>query len=109
MYLKPVEALNDQFRTTFDVNLGEVVIVGDLAKEPPELVHLVKEAVKAFDEFNENNDPYLEHDFGCFELAGSSYIWKIDYYNHSRSGYSPDPSDPVKTHRVLSILYAYDY
>jgi hypothetical protein len=28
-----------------------------------------------------NNDPYGEHDFGSFELAGEKFFWKIDYYD----------------------------
>ena len=32
-----------------------------------------------FDQFNENNDPHGEHDFGSFELCGRKFFWKVDY------------------------------
>jgi Protein of unknown function (DUF3768) len=34
--------------------------------------------VHKFADFNENNDPYGEHDFGSFELAGETFFWKIE-------------------------------
>ena len=32
-----------------------------------------------FDQFNEDNDPHGEHDFGSFELCGRKFFWKIEY------------------------------
>lgn len=26
------------------------------------------------------NDPYGEHDFGCIDICGCRYFWKIDCY-----------------------------
>ena len=34
-----------------------------------------------FDDFNEGNDPYQEHDFGSVEYDGDKWLWKIDYYD----------------------------
>jgi hypothetical protein len=36
--------------------------------------------VKNFDDFNEDNDPYGEHDFGSFNHKGEEIFWKIDDY-----------------------------
>jgi hypothetical protein len=59
-----------------------------------------------FADFNENNDPYGEHDFGSFELAGETFFWKIDLYEE------PDVKgangEPVVT-RVLTIMLAEEY
>ena len=43
--------------------------------------HLILQAVKEFNIFNNDNDPYKEHDFGSFSLSGQTYFWKFDYYD----------------------------
>lgn len=67
------------------------------------------EVVKAFDQFDENNDPYAEHDFGAFEFMGERLFWKFDYYTPDLKGGSPDPSDLKQTVRVLTIMLACEY
>ena len=32
-------------------------------------------------EFEADNDPYGEHDFGSFEYSGETIFWKIGYYD----------------------------
>jgi hypothetical protein len=64
---------------------------------------------QTFDDFNEGNDPYEEHDFGSFELAGETFFWKIDYYDNDMTFESEDPADPEKTTRVLTIMFAGEY
>ena len=58
--------------------------------------------VMAFDDFNADNDPHGEHDFGSFELEGEKLFWKIDYYDLAGEFGSEDPADPKKTLRVLT-------
>jgi len=38
---------------------------------------------QTFANFNADNDPRGEHDFGSFRLAGQNFFWKIDYYEAS--------------------------
>ena len=64
-------------------------------------------AVRDYTDFNEDNDPYGEHDFGSFELGSTKYFWKIDYYTEDLSG-GCDPLDP-ECRRVLTILLAEEY
>lgn len=66
-------------------------------------------AVRAFDAFTGDNDPYGEHDFGAFDLGGERLFWKIDYYDKDLRFGSPDPADPAVTRRVLTIMLASDY
>ena len=63
----------------------------------------------AFDDFNADNDPHREHDFGSFELEGEKLFWKIDYYEQKADFGSEDPTDPKKTLRVLIIMLAVEY
>jgi len=66
--------------------------------------------VRAFSEFSVDNDPYGEHDFGSFDhpVAGKIF-WKIDYYALDLKYGAEDPSDPLKTHRVLTVMLAIEY
>ena len=60
-------------------------------------------------EFNGDDDPHGERDFGVFEHQGQKLFWKIDYYDPTLSFGSDDPTDLSKTHRVLTILLASEY
>ena len=68
-------------------------------------------AIPAFDNFGPGNDPYGEHDFGSFEIAGHKLFWKIDYYRKGRAflAGSETPEDATTTDRVLTILLAEEY
>jgi hypothetical protein len=65
--------------------------------------------VQRFADFNADNDPHGEHDFGSFEIAGEKFFWKIDYYDSDMTFGSEDPADPEKTRRVLTIMLAEEY
>jgi hypothetical protein len=65
--------------------------------------------VATFDDFMPENDPYGEHDFGAFDLAGRRFFWKIDQYDKNLEFGSSDPSDPEQTTRVLTLMLAEDY
>jgi Protein of unknown function (DUF3768) len=56
-----------------------------------------------------HNDPYGEHDFGNFTLAGRKFFWKIDAYDANMEFGSEDPADPSQTTRVLTIMLAEEY
>lgn len=64
-------------------------------------------AVRDYTDFNEDNDPYGEHDFGSFELSGYKFFWKIDYYQADDDTWC-DPLD-TDCRRVLTIMLAEEY
>ena len=74
-----------------------------------EFVLAAADAVKRFDAFTPDNDPYGERDFGAVEVSGEKVLWKIDLYDRSLRFGSPDPADPDVTHRVLTIMLASEY
>ena len=81
---KTIRELNDKLRhNIFSPNkYGKVVLtngVSDLSKE--DLFELLCR-VRDFNDFNEGNDPYQEHDFGRVDFKGVKYFFKIDYYPH---------------------------
>jgi hypothetical protein len=103
-----IRVLNDNFRSTFLG--GQVVMSAGVAELPLGTRAQVVVNVQNFAEFNENNDPYGEHDFGSFEVAGETFFWKIDYYDRKSMEYgSEDPADPAMTTRVLTIMFAGEY
>jgi hypothetical protein len=108
----PIAKLNDRFRKT-GIG-GQIYFAGELAREDEARQFIVWAKVRAFDEFDEGNDPYGEHDFTIVKHDGETYYGKIDYYDKEawRKGQevgSENPADPEKTLRVLTIFNSRDY
>src|SRR6266436_2496960 len=97
-----VRVLNDNFRSTF---IGGTVVLTQCVNELPlDVKAQALLMVQAFENFTRDNDPYGEHDFGHFEIAGDTLYWKIDYYDPDCQHGSEDPSDVDQTRRVLTIM-----
>jgi hypothetical protein len=105
--MNKIAFLNDGLRRTFA--RGKVVMTQGVASLPEDVLAIVLERVRHFDEFTPDNDPHGEHDFGSFDVAGVSYFFKVDYYSLDMQGGSEDPADPEKTTRVLTIMRAEEY
>jgi hypothetical protein len=105
--VRRIRQLNDAFRTTFFG--GRVLCTPGVSDLSSELNAALLERVQTFDQFNAENDPHHEHDFGDITPDGETYFWKIDYYNKDCTGGSEDPADPEKTTRVLTIMRADEY
>lgn len=69
----------------------------------------ILDAVAAFDGFDVDNDPYGEGDFGALQVEGERLLFKIDYFDRSLTGHSPDPADASVTTSVLTIMLAEEY
>jgi hypothetical protein len=104
-----IRELNDELRTTFLQRHGRVLITAGVDALPLEVKRRVVAGVKSFDQFDRENDPRQEHDFGSFDIEGQTFFWKIDYYTPKLDGGSEDPSDPTMTMRVLTIMLADEY
>jgi hypothetical protein len=102
-----IRLLNDNFRTTFVG--GQVVMTQSVSELQIDEKARIILAVQSFTDFDAENDPHGEHDFGNFELAGENYFFKVDYYSPDLKGGSEDPADPEKTTRVLTIIRADEY
>lgn len=66
-------------------------------------------AVRRFDAFNAENDPYGEHDFAVLIVGSDRILFKIETYDRSLTAHSPDSADPFVTVRVLAIMTAEEY
>lgn len=102
-----IRPLNDQLRMTFAG--GRVLIIASIVELNPELSARVLSAIRGFDVFDPENDPYGEHDVAFVEVEGERYFFKIDYFDLSENHHAPDPADPEHTCRVLTIGHHSDY
>ncbi len=96
-----IAEINDRFRksgTAFMLTQGTMVL-GDVTG--------LIDAVRTYSDFNEDNDPWGEHDFGSLDWYGNKLFWKIDYYDQELK-YGKDPLD-LTCNRVLTILLADEY
>ena len=100
-------ALNDAFRKTFWG--GRVMMTAGVAVLECPVRNAVVEKIKAFDAFDDDNDPWGKHDFISIEHDGQTFFAKIDCYNRDLSGHSEDATDPEKTCRVMTIMLAEEY
>jgi hypothetical protein len=106
-----IQALNDEMRQGGPERAGNnkwLLTPGLIDLGPTEAAQAL-EAVRTFTAFDANNDPYGEHDFGAFEVADARLFWKIDYYNLTLDGGSPNPTDSSMTIRVLTVMLAWEY
>lgn len=102
-----IRTINDFTRRTFT---GCAVMVTPTVQElsDTEKAQLLR-SVREFNQFDADNDPHHEHDFGAIDLHGQKWLWKFDYYALDLRMASDDPADISKTHRVLTIMHASEY
>ena len=91
--------LNDQLRTTFKG--GRVQMTPDVYELDARLRGRALWTMSRYKTFDDES----EHDRSVFIFAGYAFEWHIEYRGADGTGVSPDPADPCKTLRVLT-LYA---
>lgn len=102
-----IRELNDVLRTKFSG--GRIMMSAGVAALGEADQAAVLQKVRAFDAFDDGNDPHREHDFVSVEHDGEKYFAKIDYYTPDLDAGSEDPSDPQTTTRVMTIMRADEY
>ena len=101
-----IAKMNDLFRTTMiSVPTRKVVLTEGVADSADR--EEIITAVRDYTDFNPDNDPYGEHDFGNFVINGVKYFFKIDYYDLSWE-YGADPHSE-STALLLTIMRADEY
>jgi hypothetical protein len=93
--------LNDRLRTTFKG--GRVQMTPSVYEMDDRLRGRALSVLARYCKFDLDS----EHDWGTFIFAGYSFEWRIEYRGKDGTGRSPDPADPERTFRVLT-LYAID-
>lgn len=102
-----IARLNDRFRST-GIG-GQIFLTAGVAGLPEGELNEIVGAVRCFDDFTPDNDPYGEHDFASLVVAGLRIIWKIDYYPPDGSSRDADPQNYATCKRVMTIMLAEEY
>lgn len=101
MKVLDVAALNDRFR---QAGFGVTLTTG--IQELPDVEGLMG-AIRDYNIFTEDNDPYGEHDFGSLMWHGDKVFWKIDYYDRALQAFEDPLSQACQ--RVLTVMLASEY
>ena len=98
---------NNLLRQTFSG--GKVMLTAGVQNDSN--LDKVIDAVKNFDNFTEDNDPYGERDFGKITINGEDYFWKVDYYENSKCEFGFDFLESVEdsAFRVLTVMRSNEY
>ena len=102
-----IAQLNDQLRQH---GKGGIVLVTRGVMSLPGFDPLtVTAALAGYEDFDSDNDPHGERDFGDLTLWDHDLLFKIDYYDKELKFGSVDSADAKITHRVLTVMLAADW
>jgi hypothetical protein len=102
-----IRALNDELRKTGAG--GKTFLTRGLVAKGADFIAKATAAVRTFDAFTDDNDPWQEHDCATLDVDGEPVMFKIEYYDENMEHGSPDPSDARLTRRVLTTMLSSDY
>jgi len=102
-----IRELNDHLRVS--QTGGRVLVTAGINALGPVIVAVIMREIAAFSLFTSDNDPYGEHDCAALTVSDARVLWKIDYYDTDQQYRSPDPSDPLVTTRVMTVMLAEEY
>ena len=105
--VEEIAKLNDEFRA--NPSLGTLILTEGIRANSSEDIATIINKVRNFDDFDEDNNPYGEKDFGAFTFKGKKIFWKIDYHDNKFLFLSPNACKPRLTNRVMTIMYADEY
>ena len=105
--VEEIAKLNDKFRA--NPSLGTLILTDGIRSNSSEDIASIINKVRNFNDFDEDNNPYGEKDFGAFDFKGKKIFWKIDYYDNKFLLLSPNVCKPRLTNRVMTIMYADEY
>ncbi|TPI65059.1 DUF3768 domain-containing protein [Mesorhizobium sp. B3-1-7] len=102
-----IRTLNDQLRKT-GVG-GRMVMTAGVAALRAYDIAAILLAITKFDAFDQDNDPWGEHDCALLQVGDRQLFFKIDCYDRSLANLSPDPTDPAVTIRVMTVMLPEEY
>ena len=97
-----IAKLNDEFRA--NPSLGTLILTEGIRSNTHDDIATIINKVRNFNDFDENNNPYGEKDFGAFDFKGKKIFWKIDYYDKEFLFLSPDACKPRLTSKLQPTI-----
>lgn len=88
---------------------GRVFVTKGVHGLPSFDASLLLRAIADYAQFEADNDPFGERDFGALNLFGAKLFWKIDYYDRNLKFGSSDPTNMDATIRVLTVMLESEY
>lgn len=113
-----IQQQNDKFRQESCFNEickeipGQVTVSQGVNAWSQSNVDLMQElllGIATCKQFEEDNDPYGEHDFGAVTIGKAKFFWKISYYDRDYEYLADDPTDLAQCRRGLHIMMACEY
>ena len=102
-----IARLNDHLRRSGTG--GRIVVTRGVRSLPAFSAETLLAALREYDRFDAENDPYGERDFGDLEYCGASLFFKIDYYSPDANWASENPASEALTLRVLTVMLVDEY
>lgn len=113
---KIISEQNDLFRQNIglinrnsNIPKGKFIITHGLSNLDELTIAEAIYRIRRYNNFNQDNDPYGEHDLGKLRVNMNDILWKIDYYDVNYEYGSEDPSNLKKTRRVLTAMLSHEY
>lgn len=100
-------AANDCFRAYPET--GMVITTWGVDALGPDFQLAALAAVKAFDGFGHEDDPYGSHDFGIVTVRGQRLFWKIDLYADPLLDLTGEEELGINAGRILTIMLPEEY
>ena len=105
-----IAALNDRFRQGDPLVPGVRCQTSGVTALPEETQRAAVQRLMSFNAFTPGDDPYGEHDFGAFDLAGVGRLFfKIDYYADQQMEQGAERPEAPETFRCLTLMRAEEY
>ena len=102
-----IRTLNDRLRVLGEG--GEIVLTNGILSLGADTIAKITDAIRTFDVFIPDNDPFGEHDCAKVSVGDHMVIFKIDYFDPSMTFHSDDATNPSITKRVMTIMLASEY
>lgn len=106
-----IARMNDCFRdlSILDESVGKWVLTLGINAKGEAFALACIQAIREYNDFNEDNDPYGDHSFGTVIVEDTPVWWKIDLYDRSYRFGAENPTDLSNTRRVLTVMLPSEY
>lgn len=104
-----IRRINDALRIRGGTRFGVTHLSAGIAAVGPAFATRALAAVRRFDAFAPDDDPFGEHEFGTLVVDSVPILFKIDYYDLDLHRHSRDNANPKVTRRVMTVMLAEEY